>query len=294
MPAATVTQYLQWWGLYHAANWFNPSGQGQQQPASDPELLYNNVDNPVWLVPMTSNSSSDSSSTGVFLFDTHKNEAKFYSKVAGLGIGDNVTQTFTSTRANIRNYQVASVQLYQIYCVPTWVAIYTQSASNGSTSSNGSASTSSGDIYQAVGMVDAKELNGSNVQYEADLNSVLHDYQQWVTQQGVGCTTGTTSSGPTVQNVSGKVLRVSSVQQGSNTIYYLQVEGYNMIFTANLSLSPKLPLVQVGDTITGTYTGTSGSVINLQTFDDTSINLGSSSVPSGRTPTAIASPTPGS
>ena len=157
VPAETVTQYLQWWGLYHAAPWFNPSGQGQQQPATDPELLYNTVDNPVWLIPMTSNSAHDNSSTGVFLFDTHKNEAKFYSKVAGLGIGDNVTQTFTSTRANIRNYQVSSVQLYQIYCVPTWVAIYTQSANSNSVSSDGSTSVSSGAIYQAVGMVDAKE-----------------------------------------------------------------------------------------------------------------------------------------
>ena len=200
----------------------------------------------------------------------------FRSKVAGLGIGDNVTQTFTSTRANIRNYQVASVQLYQIYCVPTWVAIYTQSASSGSSSasSGGSGGTSGGDIYQAVGMVDAKELNGGNVQFQPDLPTVLRDYQQWVTQQGIGCTTGTTSGGPTVQTVTGKVLRISSVQQGSNTVYYLQVEGYNMIFTANLSLSPKLPIVQVGDTITGTYTGTSGSVVNLKTFDDTSIKLG--------------------
>jgi hypothetical protein len=286
MPAGTVTQYLQWWGLYHAASWFNPSGQGQQRPASDPELLYNSVDNPVWLVPMTSNSSSDNSSTGVFLFDTHKNEARFYSKVAGLGIGDNVTQTFTSTRENIRNYQVSSVQLYQIYCVPTWVAIYTQSATSGSASSDGSG-TSNGAIYQAVGMVDAKQLNGSNVQFKADLASVLHDYQQWVTQQGIGCTTGTTSGGPTAQTISGKVLRISSVQQGGNTVYYLQVEGYNMIFTANLSLSPKLPLVQVGDTISGTYTGTSDAVINLKTFDDTSINLGANAPP-GATPT----PTP--
>src|SRR5262249_34605330 len=156
--------------------------------------------------------------------------------------------TFTSTRANIRNYQVSSVQLYQIYCVPTWVAIYTQSANNSNssnTSNDGTTATPSGDIYQAVGMVDARELNGSNVQFEADLASVLHDYQQWVTQQNIGCTTGQTSTGPTLTTIKGKVLRISSVQQGSNTVYYLQVEGYNMIFTANLTLSPKLPLVQV-------------------------------------------------
>jgi hypothetical protein len=230
---------------------------------------------------MTSSSSADKSSTGVFLFNTHKNEAKFYSKVAGLGIGSNVTQAFASTRANIRNYSVATIQLYQIYCVPTWVAIYVQSTSDSSTSSGG-------DIYQSVGLVDARHLDGANVQFEPDLASALRDYQQWVTQQGIGCTTGTPSSGPTIQTVSGKVLRVSSVQQANNTIYYLQIEGQNKLFTANLSLSPKLPLVEPDDTVTGTYTDTGNQVINLKTFDDLSINLGTNPSP---TPTPSPSPT---
>jgi hypothetical protein len=264
MPASTVMQYLQWWGLYHSAPWFNPSGLGQQQPASTPQLLYNTIDQPVWLVPMTSTSANDNSSTGMFLFDTHTNSAKFYPQMAGLGIGDNLTSTFRSTRANIRGYDVASVQLYQIFNTPTWVAIYVQS-------------TSSGDIYQAVGLVDARQLNGGNVQFEADLPTALSDYQQWLIQQGNSATSGGTTN--KVQTVTGKVLRVSSVQQGNNTIFYLQIEGQHVIFTANLQLSPKLPLVREGDTVTGTYTGTGGTVINLASFDDTSIDLGTTPTP---------------
>lgn len=273
MPADTVTQYLQWWGLYHAAPWFNPSGQGQQQPASAPELLYNNIDQPVWLIPMTSASSNDNSSTGIFLFNTHTNQANFY-PLSGLGIGDNVTKTFSSTRANIRNYDVASVQLYQIYNTPTWVAIYVQN-------------TSSGDIFQAVGVVGARSLNGDNVQFEPTLDQALQDYQQWLTQQGNG---SNPSGGSTTQTFTGKVLRVSSVQQGTNTIYYLQVEGQSSIFTANLVLSPKLPLVQPGDTVTGTYQSGGGTVINLKTFDDSSINLGTPAA--GATPTPTQTPVP--
>ena len=257
MPADTVTQYLSWWGLYHAAPWFNPSGLGQQKPASPPELLYNNADQPVWLIPVTSSSANDNSSTGVFLFNTHRNEADFY-PLQGLGIGDNVTTTFSSTRANIRNYNVASVQLYQIDNTPTWVAIYVQS-------------TDSGDIFQAVGMVDARNLNGSNVQYEASLPQVMQDYQQWLTQAGGG---GGGSPSATTLKVTGKVLRIAPVAQNGNTVYYIQVAGQKTIFTANLSLSPKLPLVQPGDTITGTYAPGGGSVVTLLSFDDTSINLG--------------------
>src|SRR5438105_14051857 len=268
MPADTVTQYLQWWGLYHAAPWFNPSGLGQQSPASSPELLYNNVDQPVWLVPMTSSSANDNSSTGIFLFNTHKNEANFY-PLSGIGIAGNVSSTIQSTRANIRNYNVDSIQLYQIYGTPTWVAIFVQPTNGGS-------------IYQAVGVVDAKNLNGSNVQFEPTLSQALQEYQQWLTQQGKGANT---PSGGTKQTVTGKVLRISPVQQGGNTIYYIQVAGQKVIFTANLSLSPKLPLVQSGDTVVVSFLSTGNTVVNLASFDDTTINLGAGTPTPGVTPT---------
>src|SRR5579884_34328 len=273
MPAATVTQYLTWWGLYHAAPWFNPSGMGQQTPASDPQLLYNNIDQPVWLIPMTSSSTNDNSSTGVFLFDTHKNAAQFY-PLSGLGIGSNVSSTIQSTRANIRGYTVDSIQLYQIDNTPTWVAIFVQS-------------TDSGDIFQAVGIVDARNLNGSNVQFEPTLGQALQDYQQWLVQLGSGGSGGGSPGGGTTQTVTGKVLRISPVQQGSNTIYYIQIAGQNVIFEANLSLSPKLPLVQAGDTITGSYLNAGGETVQFQSFDDLSINLSGNG-----TPTAGGSPTP--
>ncbi len=281
MPADTVVEYLSWWGLYHAAPWFNPSGAGQQSTAESPQLLYNTVDNPVWLIPMTSSSTNDNSSTGVFLFNTHENKATFY-PLAGLGIGTNVSSTIQSTRSNIRSYGVDSVQLYQIYNTPTWVAIFVQT-------------TDSGSIFQAVGMVDARNLNGSNVQFETTLPAALQDYQNWLLQQGSG-SGGTPTSGST-KTVTGKVLRISSIQQGTNTIYYMQIQDQNLIFRANLALSPKLPLVQDGDTITGTYLNTGDQTVDFQTFDDSSISLGNTPTPPagstpGGTPAITPTPTP--
>ncbi|MGH2506978.1 MAG: hypothetical protein ACRDHZ_06145, partial [Ktedonobacteraceae bacterium] len=247
MPSDTVNQYLQWWGLYHAAPWFNPSGTGQQTPASTPQLLYNNIDHPVWLIPMTSASSNDNSSTGVFLFDTHDNQASFY-PLSGLGIGSNVSNTIQSTHSNIRNYTVDSIQLYQIYNTPTWVATFVQT-------------TDSGSIFQAVGIVDARNLNGSNVQFETTLSAALQDYQSWLLQQPNN-PNGTPTSG-NIKTVTGTVQRISAVQQGSNTIYYLQIKGQDLIFQANLTLSPKLPLVQPGDIVTGTYLNTGSTTVNF-------------------------------
>ena len=282
MPSDTVTQYLTWWGLYHAAPWFNPSGAGQQSPVTPPQLLYNNADQPVWLVPMTSSSTNNNSSTGVFLFDTHKNEAHFYPQAAGVGIGENVQNTFQSTRANILRYNVDTSQLYQICGQPTWVAIY-----------------SSGGIFQDVGILSAKNLNGSNVQFESNLPAALGDYKLWLSQQGIPNACVSTTIGGTQQSISGKVLRVSVIQQSGNTIYYLQISGQNVIFTANLGLSPKLPLVQPGDTVIGTYSSSSaqsGQTVEFKTFDDLTIKLGGLSTPTpgagSPTPTPTAVPTP--
>ncbi|RAQ97957.1 hypothetical protein [Thermogemmatispora tikiterensis] len=269
MPAATVTQYLQWWGLYHAAPWFNPSGANQQVPASEPQLLYNSVDQPVWLVPMTSSSLNDNSSTGIVLFDTHANRGTFY-PLTGIGIGSNVENTIQSTRANLRSYDVDSVQLYQLYGEPTWVAIFVQHVSSGS-------------IFQAVGIVDARNLNGSNVQYDTTLSGALQDYQQWLTQQASA--TKRPTSG-TVKAVVGRVVRVASVQEGSNTVFYLQLADQPYIFTANLSLSPKLPLVQPGDVVKGDYYDSGGQVMVFKTFDDLSVHLAGPT----ETPSPTASP----
>ncbi len=275
VPAATVSQYLSWWGQYANAPWFNPSGSGQQSPSGDPELVYNSVDDPVWLVPMTSSASSDTSSTGVFLFSTHKNEADFY-PLSGLGVGDSVTNAFKSNPHNIRGYTVSSVQLYQIFGEPTWVAIFVQSANIGAT-------------FQAIGLVDARDLNGANVQMESSRDAVLADYQQWLENHNVA--NGGSSQTKTI-SITGTVKRIAPVTEGTNTVYYIWLEGQSAIFTANLSLSAKLPLVQPGDTITGTYLDTGNpnqTLIPLLTFDDTTIQLGATPTPGG---TPSPTPTP--
>jgi hypothetical protein len=286
MPASVVSDYLGWWGLYEHAPWINFSGTGQQKTASDPELVYNNVDTPVWLVPITSNNTSDNSSTGIMLFDTHQNAATFY-QLAGLGVGDTVQSALKSNPANIRAYDVSSVQLYQIFGEPTWVGIFTQQ-------------NSQGEAFQAVGLVDARDLNGSNVQFAPSLKQALSMYQQWLAANSSG-SNGSPNPGSTEGKVQGKVLRIAPVPNGNSTSYYIQIEGQSAIYIAPVALSPLLPLVQPGDIIQGTYSGTFENVGGVQTvtltsFTDTSISL-PTATPTGApaatgTPQATASPAP--
>jgi hypothetical protein len=269
IPASMVTNYLTWWGLYHNAPWINFSGANQEKPGADPLLVYNDVNQPVWFVPMTSSAKSDNSSTGMVLFDTKKNEATVY-PLTGLGIGDNVKSTFENYVGNVLKYKVNSIQLYSIYGEPTWVGIYVQPSSPG-------------EIYQSVGLVSARHLNGGAIQVASTLDAALLKYQQWRSQQ-----TGTTGTETKPINFEGKVTRIAPTNEGSTTQFYILVEGQSKIFVAPLALSPLLPLVQPGDTITGTYVDTGEDKVVLTAFNDLSIQL---SKPSP-TPGSLPSPTP--
>ena len=129
------------------------------------------------------------------------------------------------------------------------------------------------------------------MQFEPTLSAALNDYQVWLTTNSIQNSCGaTTPTGAKTVSMTGKVLRISSVQTGTSPTYYIQIAGQHVIFTASLSLSPKLPLVQAGDTVTVTYLSVPNSTsttVQLKTFDDTSINLGPSPI---TTPTASATP----
>lgn len=274
IPADTVVDYLTWWGQWAHAPWLNPSGQGQQTPAlssaGQPELLYNTVDKPVWLVPMTSSSTKDSSSTGVMLFDTHDNTGRFY-PITGLGVTTNAETTFAQNPQNIRNFTVSNVQLYQIYGEPTWVCTFVQESDFG-------------EIFQAVGMVDARHLTGANVIMQQSKTAALAAYAQWLADHNVSAP-GVTPSGQTT-TLTGKVARISSAVQNNTSVYYIYLDGQTRIFEAGIALSPQLPLVQVGDTVKVTFLDTGQSVVTLTAFSDQSLPV---SAPS---PTASPSPSP--
>ncbi|MDE3229259.1 MAG: hypothetical protein KGO05_05215 [Chloroflexota bacterium] len=269
IPAASVDDYLNWWGKYAHAPWFNPSGQGQQIPStSEPELVYNQVDQPVWLEPMTSSAASDNSSTGVVLFDTRDMTGRFY-PLTGLGVTNNVTTIFRSNPANIRNYAVGNIQLYQIYNEPTWVATFVQTNEFGAS-------------YQAVGIVDAKHLLGSNVIMAPDKASALAAYAQYLADNNVAGV-GPTPTGKTV-TLTGKIARVSQTTERGAAVYYMTIAGQSRIFKAGLALSPELPLAQPGDSVTLTFLDTGQNVVTLTSFSDADIPL------SGAQPTPIATP----
>lgn len=256
-PESFVNDYMTWWGAWNSAPWFNPSGKGQQTPAGGTELVYNSVDHPVWLQMMTSSSGTDQSSTGVVLFDTRDMRAAFY-PISGLGVDTNVTQTIAGNPQNLRGYDIGSLALYSIYGEPTWVATFVRSADTG-------------EIFQAVGMVDARHLSGANVIMASTKSDALAQYSQWLADHAIQGS-GVTANGHSVKII-GQVARISSATELGNTVYYLLLNGQQHIFKAGIQLSPELPLVQPGDTVQITYLDTGLTVATVTNFSDQSIQI---------------------
>src|SRR5262249_5159474 len=165
-------------------------------------------------------------------------------------------KTITSNPQNIRDYGVGSLQLYQIYGEPTWVATFVRD-------------TDLGQTFQAVGIVDAKRLTPANVIMAPTKSEALAQYAQFLAANNVQGQ-GPVATGKKVE-VEGKVARISAATQNGATIYYLLLEGQPRIFLASLNLSAKLPLVQAGDQVKVTYLDTGQSVETLTAFDDLSI-----------------------
>jgi hypothetical protein len=81
------------------------------------------------------------------------------------------------------------------------------------------------------------------------------------------------------------VTRINAATERGTTVYSMLLDGQSHIFKAGLALSPELPLVQPGDTVTVTYLDTQETVVTLTAFNDTSIHVGGAAVTPGATAT---------
>ena len=131
--------------------------------------------------------------------------------------------------------------------------------------------------FQAVGIVDARKLNGANVIMAATKSEALAQYAQWLTNNNVVGSTPA-PSGKSV-TITGRVARINAATERGTTVYSMLLDGQTHIFKAGLALSPELPLVQPGDTVTVTYLDTQETVVTLTAFSDESIHVGANATP---------------
>ncbi|HJY98985.1 MAG TPA: hypothetical protein VJ227_04680 [Patescibacteria group bacterium] len=288
IPASAVEEYIYWWGKWHAAPWFNLSGRDAEESASDmPALVYNRADGyPAWQFVMTSSSSMDHSSTKVILFDTKLNRGTIYTKDSGLAVPPDVTHAFASNPGNIKNYEVAEPVLFNFFGRLTWMTTFQSPASDPSKAT-----------FQAVGLMDAKSIQGANVVMETSKEEALRVYQRWLADHGENVTGSTQVVA--VKEIEGYVDRFGVDTQDGTTTYYLTLKDMDgnlverIFFAALTNDTEKLPLTQLGDHVVIRYEDVNTRQTAMKVFNNVDVAVPLIDPTTGAPwDTAIPTPTP--
>lgn len=246
-----IREYAKDWGLYGQA--YSQSGFGAwlqvflglskqdvMAPADGDEgqlLSYTKDEHSIFIVPMTSRGSTDHGVIGVLAFETDKNKAVYYPGLRGFNHGGSVSQTMFGARENgLQKYDVENLELYNIYGHLTWVAIYTKSQSLGSTGA-------------AIGFMDARSQEVSDVAYGTDLQSALREYATKLAQGSNGMQATAASE---VVSFDGKIWRIAP----NGASWRFQLVGDNHYYDATTQVFPGTPLLRDGDRVSGTFIDT--------------------------------------
>lgn len=261
IPQEDAEHYVDWWGRYQHASFIDGGNHANEQVrAGDTEILYNftgGSDLPVYMMAITSNSDNDTSSNGFVLYDTNTLKGTFY-PLTGLTVGDPVMNVFDKFDQNLKNYPVSGIRLYNLYGVPTWVAIYEQPNSQGAT-------------FEAVGMVDATNLSGNNVVWGKTLDEALSNYQAQLATQGNNQQNGTSNA--TGKTLTGVIERLVAQTNQGTTTYTMIISGSPHLFVVGSTLAEAkyLNVAQVGDTVTIQYNDTTQQTATVLSFEDVTV-----------------------
>ncbi|MDR3616590.1 MAG: hypothetical protein P4L53_23725 [Candidatus Obscuribacterales bacterium] len=247
-----VKTYAKDWGIYGqaysqsgfwawASIFFDISGQDTMVPAGGNEgtmLSYTKDDHNVWVVPMTSQNSTDHGVIGVLVFETDRNKATFYPGLRGFNHGGSVIQTMFGVKDNAQTkYEIENLELYNIYGHLTWVAIYTRPQALGST-------------FGAVGFMDASSQEVSDVAYGQDLQTALADY---TTKMGSGNGGRVANGENDTVALDGTIWRIAP----NGASYRFQLIGdAKHYFDVTTQVYQGTPLLRDGDHVSGNYMDT--------------------------------------
>ncbi len=247
LPQDLSKDYATWWGHYHHkdATWLTGIFNGgiNQTEVADSDLVFNDANQSVYSMPMSSVNNADGSATGLLLYSTRENKAVYYPGMNGIPVGSVVENTFSGTERNVKKYEVKQIQLYAINGEPTYVAIYTHDQG------------SKGETFAAIGFMHAKSVSTNNVIYASSVEEGLQQYSVWLA--GV-------SKSVEEKTLEGEIFRVGrSLQNGTETFVF-KVMNDHRTFSIKSGANGDLPLLQPGDKVSFKFveTGTASNAVS--------------------------------
>ncbi|MBZ0187777.1 MAG: hypothetical protein K8F91_16140, partial [Candidatus Obscuribacterales bacterium] len=260
MSDEIVGAYAKWWGHYahEKVVWLNGlrnGGRYEQEPA-DMDFVFNEADQSVWSLPMTSTKSSDAASTGVLYYSTRGNEAVFYPGLKGIGVGSNVEQAFFNAPDNkAEKYEVKQIQLYSINGEPTYVGVYVQSQGT------------HGESFAGIGFLHARKINGANVTMARTKQAALSRYVNWLASGGAN-DAEISRTADVAEPIQAVVFRIG---KESEDTYRFKLVGDEHTYMVTTTTYRDLSLVEPGDKVSVTFVESGQSVRPVSQFSDVTL-----------------------
>lgn len=225
-PEGFLYKQIADWGEYINGFWNAMFAKtGTLRPAGDRlNLIYGNDNRVYWYTGIKS-SGRDESTVGFVLIDSRTKEAKWY-KVAGAT--EEAAQKSAEGQVQEKSYRASYPVLYNIHGVPTYIASLKDKEG----------------LLKLVAFVSVENYNIVGV--GADIESALRAYRQNLLGKGNSFVPGNEIK---ELQLRGKVARFSQVVKGGESYFYFTVENDPRIFIGTVNVSPRLPLLKLGDQV---------------------------------------------
>ena len=246
-----------WWNAYGFVNIHEDVNELTTVTTKNGEsqemfFVYGSDNKPYWFSGMTSQSYSDQSLTSIVLVDARDPTRMIRIKMSGAneqGALDAVNSYFT----NYPDRFGTAIIPYNVYGVLTYIIPV-------------DSHTSSGNIFQAVGFVDAMSKHAV-VRETKEL--ALEEYKDYLATKNINKVALTSES----QNrfLTGIVQRIGEVTQSGKSSFRLWLDDSDAIFSVNPTFFPVVSVTNVNDKVNITYIDTGDTVLEVGKFSNENV-----------------------
>lgn len=188
------------------------------------------INDDVWLYTGLTSAVSDESNVGFVLINLRTKETKYY---AIPGAEEYSAMSSAEGQVQEKNYQATFPLLLNVADRPTYFLSLKDSAG----------------LVKMYAFVDVEQYQ--IVGTGTSLADARESYIDKLADEG-GMLDDPNGEDTLYQTVTGTVEAIQAVVIEGNTVYYIRLAGDTRTFTAAVTLSPRLPFLQAGDTVTGT------------------------------------------
>ena len=244
-PIDFVEEQLNDWGEYVQGYW-NFSNSNKLQITEGLTLVYGHNNRSYWYTGLTS-VGKDESAVGFILVDTRTKEATFYKQS---GATEFAAQSSAEGKVQEKGYRTSLPIPYNINNIPTYVM--TLKDDGGLVK-----------MYAMVAISDYTIVGVGNTMRET-----LMSYKNVYNMAGNKINPNSESNKKQLKSI---VTRIHNDVKNGNSFYYFIVKDYQNIFVGSSQLSNQLPVTIVGDSVKVTFDLDLEEVIDVSSFENTSI-----------------------